>query len=241
MLNIQRNISYNNSAGSKGLGDLILPDRPTGDPVLLIHGGGWNALSKEAMAPITRLFAERGRAVFNINYRLLDQAPWPACGDDCIAAGWFMLGGGLSRHGLATPRRLLICGASAGGHLAMMTGLGLPNEHVEAIISLAGPSLMDFPDGSSGVHTDSATFWKKFYGRATAPTAAEIAAVSPARLTKPGAPPLFCIHSRNDWLVPPSHSEAAVAAWHKVGSPAESIFFFGPAPCRMRVAQARYR
>jgi acetyl esterase/lipase len=222
----QCDISYNPDAGPRGLGDLLLPDRPTGHPVLLIHGGGWNALTKESIEPMGRRLAERGRAVFNINYRLLDQCHWPACADDCVAAGKFMLAGKVP--GLGKPEKLLVAGASAGGHLAMMTGLTLPKGTVEAILSLAGPALMDFPDGSSGIHFESLDFRRKFFGHENELTPEEILAVSPAKLVKPGAPPLYCIHSQNDKLVPLSHTHAAVAAWRAVGAKAESYIFDGP-------------
>lgn len=224
-MTITRNIPYNPAAGERGLGDLLLPDRITGHPILLIHGGGWNALTKESIEPMGRRFAERGRPVFNVNYRLLDQAPWPACGDDCIAAGRFMLDGRVP--GLGKPDKILVAGASAGGHLAMMTGLGLPATQVEAIISMAGPSLMDFPDGSSN-RLHSAEFRRKFYGSAVDATPEQINAVSPAKLVKPGAPPLFLIHSRNDRLVTPTHSQAAYDAWVGHGNKAELIWFNGP-------------
>lgn len=48
-------------------------------------------MDRFAFNPIARLFTEFGMAVFNINYRLLDDAPWPACGDDCLYAGQFLL------------------------------------------------------------------------------------------------------------------------------------------------------
>jgi acetyl esterase/lipase len=224
-MKIERNIPYNPSAGERGVGDLFLPDQITGHPVLLIHGGGWNALDKSSIEPMGRRFAERGRAVFNINYRLLDQGPWPACGEDCIAAGRMMLDGNVP--GLGTPEKILIAGASAGGHLAMMTGLGLPPKNVEAIISMAGPSLMDFPDGSSS-RLDSAEFRQKFYGTTQDATKEQIDAVSPAKLVKAGAPPLFLIHSKNDRLVTPTHSQAAYDAWRGHGNKADLIWFNGP-------------
>jgi acetyl esterase/lipase len=228
MANVIRDIAYDPAHGVRGLGDLYLPptaaDQP---PVLMIHGGGWNALTKESMSPIAETFAANGQAVFNINYRVLDQGPWPACRDDCVAAARFMLAGGLASHGLPKADRLLICGASAGGHLAMMTGIALPAQQVEAIVSISGPSRMDYPDGSSSPHLDSLAFREKFFGMKVLPADA-VERVSPVFQVKPGAPLLYCIHSNNDRLVPPSHSHGAIAAWRQVGTKAEGFFFDGP-------------
>jgi dipeptidyl aminopeptidase/acylaminoacyl peptidase len=92
---------------------------------------------------------------------------------------------------------------------------------------MAGPSLMDFPDGSSS-RLDSAEFRQAFFGTRDEPTMHQIASVSPAMLVKPGAPPLFLIHSKNDRLVTPTHSQAAYDAWIGHGNKAELIWFNGP-------------
>jgi len=228
MSEIVRDVSYAPGHGVRAMGDLHLATEPTGCPVLLIHGGGWNALSKESMEPLAHLFAEQGRSTFNINYRLLSAAPWPACRDDCVMAGRFVLAGGLAEHGLSACDRVLVCGASAGGHLAMMTGLGLPARHVEAIISLCGPSRIDFPDGSTADEFRSDGWRSGFLGQRHPMSAADIAIVSPSLSVRVGAPELFCIHSRNDRLVPPSHSVWAVEAWRAVGSRAALFLFDGP-------------
>ncbi len=223
---VVRNLPYAPSVGERGVGDLFLPENETGKaPVLLIHGGGWNAMSKEAFDPVVPLFLQAGRAVFNINYRLLDQAPWPACGDDCLTAAHFILGGRLADYGLPLPAKILICGGSAGGQLAMMTGLRLPPENVEGIISLSGPSRMDIVDDASDPVLRSPEFLRQFFG--SEPTRDLVASASPALAVRAGAPPLFCIHSKNDRLVLPEHSEKAVAAWHDAGAPAELLLFDG--------------
>lgn len=185
-------------------------------------------MSKEAMNPLVPLFLADGRAVFNINYRLLDQAPWPACREDAVAAGRFVLSGGLAEAGLPTPDKLLVCGASAGGHLSMMTGLGLPNEKVEAIISFCGPSRFDRLENRYSPELGAPDFLRKFFGRE--PSRELIAEASPALCVRAGAPPLFCIHSRNDTLVLPRHSEDAAAAWRAVGSTGEVLLFDGQEP-----------
>lgn len=227
-LTVVRNVRYTDVHPERGVGDLFLPEGlPSGFPVLLIHGGGWNALSKESIEPIAKLLAAVGRTVFSINYRLLDHGPWPACLDDCVAAANALLDGKLGEHGQRAPAKILVAGASAGGHLAMMTALSLPADRVEAIISLAGPSMMDFPGGSSSAHLESLVMREKFFGAATPPSKAQIDAVSPAYCVTAGAPPLYCIHSTHDQLVKLVHSQAAVEAWQRVGSKAQLYTFNG--------------
>jgi acetyl esterase/lipase len=215
---VHRDISYASTAGKSGVGDLFLPaGEVRGCPVLLIHGGGWKALDKESIEFLVPFFLKAGRPVFNANYRLLGTAPWPACGADCLAAGRFILDGGMDLPGLPAPDKVLLCGASAGGHLAMMTGLSLPRERVEAVLSLAGPSRLDWlsshPD-PLGMHEN---FLESFFGRPVLPDSSEVRAASPALQEEKNPPRLFCLHSRNDRLVPLAHSQEVRAAWEAQG------------------------
>jgi acetyl esterase len=217
----QREIPYD--AGSHPLcaGDLFLPGDRRGAPVLLIHGGGWKGLNKESFAFMVPFFLAAGHPVFNINYRLLGDAPWPACGDDGLAAGKFLLAGGLAPCGLPAPEKILICGASAGGHLAMMTGLRLPRESVQAVFSLAGPSRLDWVAATRDPLGLSENFFSQFFGRDLSADAPEVREASPALRGEKNPPRLFCLHSRNDELVPLAQSEEALASWRAGGGRAE--------------------
>ena len=212
-----RDLPYGSSP--RQLGDLHLPlSRPPGvpaAPVLLIHGGGWNALSKESLDPIARLMVAGGRSVFSINYRLLDQAPWPACRDDCVAAARFMLAGGLAPNGLLAPHEghILVMGASAGGHLAMITGLALGANTCAGIVSLAGPSrVAPGPTDSADSAIRAPGFLQKFFGITGGPAPADLRSASPSAQVDRNAPPLRILHSRHDRLVPLAHSEEAIDA-----------------------------
>ena len=217
-------ISYAPDNGFRGSGDLFLPDEPSGKPAaLVIHGGGWNAMDKKSITPVSLLLVECGYAVFSVNYRLLDNAPWPACGEDCLAAAKFLLN---SIH--PTMKRLdcssiLIAGASAGGHLAMWTGLHLVPEKVRAILSIAGPSDLALYFENPQKWEDSR---KKFFGKEEV-TEQDLLSASPVHSVRPGAPPLLCIHSTNDKLVPIEHSRRIVGRYREAGSRAFLASFPG--------------
>jgi len=228
-----RDLPY--GTGPRQLGDLHLPgSRPPGvpaAPVLLIHGGGWNSLSKESLDPIARLMVAGGRSVFSINYRLLDQAPWPACHEDCVAAARFMLAGGLAPNGLLAPQEghILVVGASAGGHLAMLTGLSLGSNACAGIVSLAGPSrVAPGPADTAASAVRTPGFLQRFFGITGEPASADLRAASPSAQVNFNAPPLHILHSRNDRLVPLAHSEEAITAWRAAGVPAHLEIFDGP-------------
>jgi acetyl esterase len=92
-------------------------------PVLLyIHGGAFVLCSKETHAAIALLNAERaGYLVFNINYRLAPDHPFPAAiADACDAYRWVVAH--CAEYG-GDPQRIVVAGESAGGNLALGIGV----------------------------------------------------------------------------------------------------------------------
>jgi len=96
------------------------PDGVKRPGVFLIHGGWWSSGDKKYMTEITRGYADLGYTVFNLNYRLSTEAPWPAQRVDALDA-------------IATARRhaerwafdttnFVVAGFSAGGHIAAAVG-----------------------------------------------------------------------------------------------------------------------
>ena len=122
-------------------GELWLPEKPvTADTpkIMLIHGGGWWHGTADFMAGVADRFCREGYIVFNIDYRVTTEAPWPACGDDCLAAADFFVRADAEEIRATAGKPIVVCGVSAGGHLALMTGLRMPREQVLGIISIAG-------------------------------------------------------------------------------------------------------
>ena len=125
--------------------DLMEPPNPAlGDRpgVLMIHGGGWVSGAKADMLPLCTPFLEHGFVVANVEYRLADVAPAPAALIDVLAAArWF------SEHAAQSkvdPRRIVVAGFSAGGTMALLTGMLPPGNsfgqppRVAGVIDLAG-------------------------------------------------------------------------------------------------------
>lgn len=124
--------------------DLYRPkeiDQPV--PVVMwVHGGGWKNGSKDR-CPAAWL-TEHGFAVVSINYRLTDEAQWPAQIDDCRAAvRWIRQNAeGYRLDG----NHIAAWGGSAGGHLVAVLGTGdAPadekiSSRVQAVCDWYGPS-----------------------------------------------------------------------------------------------------
>jgi acetyl esterase/lipase len=209
---IVRDVVYNAAAGTAGVGDLYFPDGYTADTpvVLAIHGGGWSGLDRASWAGVSEFLCnDLGFVVFNIEYRLTGVAKWPACGNDCIAAANYLLSDAFQQKYGINCRKVWTCGGSAGGHLALWTGLSLPSEKVGGVISISGIGDL-FPDEKDHPGRYVGLFGHK-------PTKAELTAASPLSLLKPKSPPIFCSHATVDGAVPFEAEKRFVDACSKIG------------------------
>lgn len=220
-MHVIESITYRTDAGAYGEGDLYLPDAAVGARcALVIHGGGWNAMDRRRMQGISAFLCRTGLAVFNIDYRLLPHAPWPACADDCLEAARFLLDADHPALAGLKRDRLLVLGASAGGHLALMTGLRLDRARVAGIVSIAGPSDLTAPEMQPLL--DGVGFLRDAPARADA-----LRSASPVHHIVAGPPPLLVLHSFNDRLVPLSQGEAVAKAWIAARGVVQSYVYDG--------------
>jgi acetyl esterase/lipase len=214
-------IAYDSSLGFRGEGDLYLPENPENAPsALVIHGGGWNSMDRSGLAGVAEFMCEIGFGAFNINYRLLKDAPWPACGDDCLKAANFLIDAGHSAMEALNRSKILVIGGSAGGHLTLMTGLRLPVEKVKGIVAIAPPTDMKEHFEFSPQH------YKGFFAKE--PSIEDLQKASPIYNIKGTPPPVLCTHSVNDQLVSPSQSEKFVKACREAGGMAEIYLYENP-------------
>jgi hypothetical protein len=117
---------------------------PRGDVLALIHGGGWTNGYKEWMAFMAPALTARGITVASLGYRLAPMHIWPSGFDD-VADGIAARAARVADHG-GDPKRLFVCGHSAGGHLAALLGLrtdwqaarGLPADVIRGALPISG-------------------------------------------------------------------------------------------------------
>ena len=146
-------VAYSTESSAQTL-DIYLPEAGMAPyPVVVaIHGGSfkWGDKSDGQIAPMLSALG-RGYAVVSINYRLMDEAKWPAQLEDAKAAIRF-----LRAHAVAyelDPNRMAAWGDSAGGELAALLGTtggvivsagsyqsnGGQSDRVQAVVDWFGP------------------------------------------------------------------------------------------------------
>jgi len=214
-------IPYTSEAGERNKGDFTMPAGHCRGCVLLIHGGGWITFAKERMTGIAEFLAEHGCASFSINYPFISTHPWPACGDACLAAGRFIQRGGLDQFADLSTKPLFVLGASAGAHLALMTGMRMGG--IAGIASIAG---------ISDLQALSELNWftsivPDFFGMER-PENADWRDASPLSFVQPGLPPLFLSHDHNDEVVPFSQAEELAAKVAASGNEVDFYAYHGP-------------
>lgn len=109
--------------------------------IILIHGGGWNSGSKNDFASYIDSFQKRmpDYAIFNLDYRLVNGSNlFPTQEHDVKTAIDFIVENSNQYH--INKNKLVLLGASAGGHLALLQGYKYNNPKVAAIIDFFGPT-----------------------------------------------------------------------------------------------------
>jgi acetyl esterase/lipase len=194
--------------------------------VVWIHGGAWWAGSKE-FSPTTPLLS-RGYATARLNYRLSQEAPWPAQIDDCKAAIRWLRNNSGTYH--FDPDRIGVWGASAGGHLVAMLGVtGDKDSRVQAVCDWFGPADLTtmFELKLPNQNRENTSPVVQLLGGPKAATKEQAAAASPLMYVNKNAAPFLIMHGDKDPLVPLSQSEQLDAALRKVGANSELVVIPG--------------
>ena len=184
--------------------------RPT---LMWIHGGGWVAGDKASNFSNVVPYLQFGWNVYSINYRLGANTA-PQAIDDVMCA-YKSLSERLANIG-QDPKDIVVSGASAGGHLALVIGLLNSQEKIShkckvpqaprAVINWYGITDIEQIDGYLEESRPD-----RNYARTWAGNRAKVARISdrysPIYLLSADAPPIFTIHGTEDSVVPFEQAE----------------------------------
>jgi acetyl esterase/lipase len=231
------NVTYVRANGWEGKLDVYALRGQTPSPVVIyIHGGGWVQGTKEGSLLSALPFLSMGYSVVNVEYRLANVSLAPAAIEDCRCALRWVITHGKEQQYNFDATRIVIAGASAGGHLALTTGM-LPasagfdrmcytvdEPKVSAIVNFFG--IADLPDMLEGPNKkpfpENWPYTTQWIGNQ--PNRGEIAkAASPMTYVRSGIPPTISIHGDADPLVPYQHSVRLQEALQKAGVPHELV------------------
>jgi len=218
--------------------DAFVPEGKGPFPAIIwVHGGGFVAGDKKpAPKSILGPLERNGWAWFSVNYRLAPAHPFPAQTDDVEASIAYIKAHKSDFR--IDPRKLVLVGASAGGHLVSFVGAHHQSgNQVAAVIPFFGEhDLVDrvHPKGScmiDGKVVENpgplclSPGLAKFLGiTSSSPNAEEVVRkASPATYVRKKMPAYLLIHGTKDFNVPFEQSERMRDAMKSAGAQCELI------------------
>ena len=223
------NVTYLTANNWEARLDVYTPAGPGPHPTILhIHGGGWTGGSKESVVLRLMPYLEMGFAVVNVTYRLARVSEAPAAVEDCrCALRWVVRNAG--EYGFDVSR-IVAMGYSAGGHLALTTGMlpastdldrqcpGTETLKVAAIVNWYG--IADVVDLLDGPNTRNyAVQW--LGSRSDRNDVAR--RLSPLTYVRRDLPPILTIHGDADPTVPYTHATRLQEALAQAGAMSELV------------------
>ncbi|MCB1231236.1 MAG: alpha/beta hydrolase [Verrucomicrobiae bacterium] len=225
----KNDITFASPGGVDLLMDLYLPKGVENPPLIMfIHGGGWkNGDRKNCKLAWT---AAHGYAIASVEYRLSQEALFPAQIHDCKGAlRW--LRAHQSEYGYDAST-VIVAGTSAGGHLAALMGTSgdvaeLEGEtagnldqssRIQAVIDYYGPAdfLKRSKEHPAKTEEPSGSVYQLLGGPVKEnQEAARVA--SPITYVSKDDPPLLILHGDKDKTVYPGQSEAFAAKYEATG------------------------
>ena len=179
--------------------------------VILLHAGGWSGADRSEFTAFGTWLARQSVVPIAIDYRVPSAAtPWPTPLMDAASAVWFVREN--AKRLQIDPNRVVILGASAGGHLAAMLATGEIKSRLgtssrpNLLIALWAPWDLTKPN----VGGDGRDLLQLLTGVTDAKDASPLLRITDAM------PPTLIIQGKDDSIVPPIQAltacEAIVAA-----------------------------
>ncbi|EGF25283.1 alpha/beta hydrolase, partial [Rhodopirellula baltica] len=175
--------------------------------IVCIHGGGWRKGSKINHRKVAQALAAQGYVTASIDYRLSEEATFPAHIHDCKAAVRF-LRANASQYGI-DPDHIGAIGHSAGGHLAALlaTSAGVAelegdggnsefSSAIQAVVPMGGQT--DFMSERNRQKSASAEIWQQFMGGSQDEVPEAYRLASPLFHLDKADPPVWLITGEKD-------------------------------------------
>lgn len=224
--------------------------------VIWIHGGGWSRGDSRQSGAFTDYpavlasLAARGYVVASVDYRLSNEAPFPAALQDVKAAVRF-LRSKAANYGI-DGKRVILWGGSAGGHLATLGAVTCGVASLEPAASTGRLTRAEAVSAKPLAESDCVQGVAAWYGvfdlvtkaedrgsalkgdnvsallRCTPASCGDIEkAASPITYVKRDTPPMLLIHGTADGQVSHHQTEVMAAAMARAGASIETLYIPG--------------
>lgn len=220
-------LTFAEPGGVELLLDLHLPEGVENPPlVMYLHWGGWR-IGTRKLFPLGWL-VERGYAVASVEYRMSREAIFPAQIHDAKGAlRW--LRAYQHKYGYNADK-VVVCGISAGGHLAALMGSsggikeleGTTAGHldqssrVQGVIDYCGATDFVLRSTNQPQHTEQPRgIVYELLGGAVSENPHQARLASPVTHVGPGDPPVLIIHGELDRQVLPAQSKRLLEVYRK--------------------------
>ena len=227
---VRRNIPYVANPSPRQNFDLYLPRTNLGKAfplIVWIHGGAWTMGIKDW--DNVKYLVRHGYAIASLDYRIAPESKFPAQIQDCNLALNFIVAHA-EAYGV-DPRRLVVAGASAGGHVALLLGLARhepdfganPAIKPVAILDFFGPvDLNQMENDLLAVHSEKGLalirdVGPKFLGSPIEQSSVQGRKASPVNYVTSASPRVLILQGGKDDLVPAAQSWRLRTALNKAG------------------------
>lgn len=224
---VNYDIAYGSDAKQKL--DVHLPAVRSADTtkvLIMIHGGAWSEGDKSDFAAYIDTMKRRlpNYAIFNINYRLVSTSGnlFPTQENDVKAAVDFIVS---KRAEYKISDKMVLLGASAGGHLALLQGYKNSTIKPKAIVNFFGPSdMVDMYNNPASVFAPASAIASLFGG--TPSTKADLYfSSSPINYVAAQSPATITLQGGVDPLVRPAQQTALQTKLNNAGVTNEYVFY----------------
>jgi acetyl esterase/lipase len=230
-IRIEENVVVHSIGGHEVKVDIFRPESPLSplQGLLFLPGGGWQTANR---APLKERYgmrmAQRGYVCVAGEYRVMDEAPWPAQIQDVKATIRWMRTHSDSLG--IDPTAIVVGGKSAGGHLALLAagtrgidefeGDGANSTISSDVAAVVG--VAPVADLTEFAHRPAMA---KLFG--DNPSAALVNAASPIAYAHGDYPPTLLIHGTADQRVPHSMTMRMYRALEQAGVPVDLLLYAG--------------
>lgn len=193
--------------------------------IVLIHGGGWNAGSKNDFASYIDTLKKRlpDFAIFNVDYRLATSSTIFPTQENDVKAAIDFIAVNATEYGI-NKNEISLLGASAGAHLALLQAYKYHDVKIRAVIDFFGPTDLTAMYNKPW-HSMIPYLLLALTGTTPAANATAYQQSSPAHFVTSESAPTLILQGGNDQIVHPAQSRLLKDKLQRAGVKHELVIY----------------